>query len=387
MYRPEYNGKSIVNLMSSIFSAVGSKSPYPPLSSFDSRVLSESTNLLFIAFDGMGFEFLRRYGQHTVLWKHLREKLTSVFPSTTATAITTFVSGLSTQEHAITGWYMYLKELGVISTILPFAPRYHGPSFGALHIDPGEIYDFPSIFDHGTRKSIVVTSRSIINSEFTNYLCHDAERHGYSTLRGFVRQVLASMKSPCDEGKFVYAYWPGLDKCAHEKGVRSRETVSHLQELDQAVTYLLRGLKGTDSTVMISSDHGLIDAAPEHVIDMNDHPRMRRTLTMPLCGEPRVPYCYVRPTKIDEFLTYVHEKLPFGCDVFTCDELMERNFFGLYSAHPKLRDRLGDYVLIPEGSYVLRDAVLGENPPAFAAYHGGMTDEEMFVPLIVMERI
>ena len=44
---------------------------------------------------------------------------TAANPPTTSAAITTFATGLAPQQHAVTGWFMHLKELGAVSTILP----------------------------------------------------------------------------------------------------------------------------------------------------------------------------------------------------------------------------------------------------------------------------
>ena len=386
MHRPDYGGSCIVNLMGSILAAEGVEPPYPPLSMLSESTLSESTNMLLVCVDGLGYDFLERYGKGSVLRKHLRGKLSSVFPSTTASAVTTLTSGVSTREHAITGWFVHLKEVGAASVILPFAPRFDRTSYGKRRIAPGDIYDFPRIFDLVHRKAFFVINRRVIHSDYTRYVAGDADRFGYRTLRGFIRQITGIIER-FREPKFIYAYWPGLDHCGHEKGINSPEAVSHFRVLDKSFRYLLERLAGSDTTVVVVADHGLIDTEPGHVLEMKDHPYLRGTLVLPLCGEPRVPYCYVRPSRVDDFLSYVRDRLEFACEVFSAESLIEKGYFGTGDEHPRFRDRVGDYVLLMRENYVLKDQVLGEEFPAFTGYHGGLSRDELFVPLIVKERI
>jgi hypothetical protein len=49
-----------------------------------------------------------------------------------------------------------------------------------------------------------------------------------------------------------------------------------------------------------------------------------------------------------------------------------------------LLDRIGDYILIMKGNYVIKDRLLGETMHFLKANHGGMSGKEMFVPLITV---
>ena len=64
-----------------------------------------------IVVDGLGYGYLTRGHAGSSLRRHLRGSLTSVFPSTTATAITAFLTGLAPAQHGITGWHMYFPEI------------------------------------------------------------------------------------------------------------------------------------------------------------------------------------------------------------------------------------------------------------------------------------
>ena len=381
MYLPDYEKSSLVNFMGNILASMGAKPIYKPLENFDNSALSNSKNVVLIVIDGLGYEYLQTYGKDTFLGKNLMRKLTSVFPSTTASAITALQTGLSTLEHAMTGWFVYLKELGTASVILPFKPRYGDYSFGKMDIKAEEIFNFKNIFDKINRKSFHIIPRFILNSEFSTFVGGKAERLGYKTLQGFINQINKVIKNN-DEPKFIYAYWSKFDTLSHENGTKSKKVHKHFLEIDAAISALKKTQKNNDTTIFITSDHGFLDTEKSKTLYMKDHPKLHETLILPLCGEPRVPYCYVKPSKENQFLNYINEKLKNVCHLFKSEELIEKNFFGLHYENPKLRDRIGDYILIMKDNYVFKDAVTSEEINSFIGYHGGTSKQEMFVPLI-----
>ena len=105
---------------------------------------------------------------------------------------------------------------------------------------------------------------------------------------------------------------------------------------------------------------------------------------MPLSGEPRAVYCYVRPQKIEQFENYVKTKFKKACKMHKSEDLVKNNYFGLFEPNKKLKERIGDYVLIMKDDYIMKDLVLGEKQNIFIGNHGGTSKEEMYVPLIVV---
>ena len=73
MYRPDYKGGSIVNLMSSVGRALGWTSPYKPLRRLDVKKLTKSKNIVVLVLDGIGYDWIKRYGKNTLLNKHIKD--------------------------------------------------------------------------------------------------------------------------------------------------------------------------------------------------------------------------------------------------------------------------------------------------------------------------
>ncbi|MHA2208716.1 MAG: alkaline phosphatase family protein [Candidatus Thorarchaeota archaeon] len=159
--KPNYTGGGIVNLMSSIASAVGAKSPYPEMTEDWLSGIENSKNIVLMAVDGLGYEYLLKHGKDTVLASSTRGSLTSVFPPSTGSAITTFITGLPPQQHAVTGWYVFLKEYGMMSRILPFTSVV---DWNVLDTDIAHVINVDSLFWEIERERIVVSGKQIVDS-------------------------------------------------------------------------------------------------------------------------------------------------------------------------------------------------------------------------------
>jgi hypothetical protein len=378
---PDYRGGSIVNLMASIALARGSEAAlYSPLELLSPSRLLTSKNIVLIVIDGLGYECLTSAGKSTGLYNHLQGRISSVFPSTTATAITTFLTGIAPQQHGLTGWHMYLRELGTVMAVLPFHPRPGAPR--AKGFNTARVFDQRPIFDQLKVRSYVVVPSKIIDSVYNAAYSGSACRRAYnSSLQTLFRTVVRVLREH-NERKYVYAYYPELDRVAHEYGPAGRKTQAHLAEIDLAFTQFLEQIKGSNTTVIMTADHGFIETKER--IELDNHPLLANTLRLPLCGESRVAYCYVYPERRALFEHYVETRLAGQATLLSSEELINRGYFGLGPPHPRLQERIGDYTLIMKDGYVIKDWLPGEERYRHIGVHGGMSAAEMYVPLIVV---
>lgn len=379
MILPNYKNGSIVNLTSSILKAFDAGFLYEPLKELNG--LENSRNVVLLVLDGLGYEYIRKNGKGSIFEKYMVRSLTSVFPSTTASAITTFATGVAPQQHGITGWFMYLKELGVVSTILPFTPRYKGKSFPSAGIERRDIYSEKSMIEKIKNISYKVYPEKIIDGKVNK---KGASLLGYKSLNGMFYQISKALKSSKSK-KYIYAYWAEFDSICHRRGVDSKEALEHFLVLEKKLASFVRLIKKTGTTMIITSDHGQIDTPKSKMIFINDHLKLYETLTLPLCGEPRVAYCYVHPSKSKQFESYVKNKLDHCCELYRSEDLIKRGIFGLYKPSDKLFDRVGDYILIMKDNYFIKDSLLGESLNSFKGNHGGLSEDEMLVPLVLVD--
>ena len=381
MHRPDYAGGSIVNLMSSILCACGADPIYKPLRRFDIDPLRRSTNIVLLVIDGLGHEFLKRHGARTLMCRYLHRRITAVFPSTTATGITTFATGVAPQQHAITGWFTFFKELGSVVRILPFNARHGGAPLEMAGITPGPLIAHDTVFQRITVKSHCLSPAYIHGSAYTEATSRGATTTSFDSLAECFDKIAGIIESG-SERKYIYAYWPELDSLSHQFGTESDRALDHLAEIDRALAVFKRSIRATRTTVLITSDHGLVNTGPGDCLSLEDHPDLGAALTLPLCGEPRVAYCYVRPARAAQFRRYVRMRLAGQCALHESRALVEHGLFGRHEPSARLYERIGDYTLIMKKNYVLRDFIAGENQHFLRANHGGLSREEMYVPLI-----
>ncbi len=384
MILPDYEKKSIVNLMSSLALGLGSKSPYNPLDIIDEKKLERSENVILLVLDGIGYEYLKEKGKDTVLYDNLEGKVTSVFPSSTASAIPTFFTGLAPQQHAVTGWYTFLKELGVVATILPFKPRFGEPSLEESEVDISSILSSRSIMDSIERETIDITLERLKDSAFNSFYAGSSKRMGFSSL-GELFSLLERLVKSGDEKKYIKAYWNGFDKVAHEEGANSILASKEIVDISLQLRDFVESIKDSDTSLIITSDHGFIDSEKEKSVRLEDHPGLQECLTLPLCGDYRSVFCYVRPSKTDEFEEYWEENLSDVSHLCRSENMIEENYFGLFEANQQLYSRIGDYTFIMKENYVFHDTLANEDEHFEIGNHGGVSEKEMYVPVAIIE--
>jgi type I phosphodiesterase/nucleotide pyrophosphatase len=376
--RPDYSGGSLVNLVASIVAARGGAALHAPLRNLRAEELRAARNVVLLIVDGLGDNYLMRRGAGGELARRRRASLTSVFPSTTASAITTSYTGRTPLEHGLTGWFTYFSEAGCVSAALPFRSRGDMQPLARRGVSPETIFTARSVFQDLADRSIVVTHKDIIDSEYNSCHCRGAQRLAYETLDELVAQTEAAVKSG-PERKFVYAYWPVYDMVSHRYGAESAEAFEQFSKIDAAFGVLLRRLAGTDSVVIATADHGFIDVAPEECFDLPGF--LASMLRFPLCGERRVAYCHVHDSR--GFVERAKDWLGERAEVLLSKELVSDGWFGPGTPHPRLAERVGDVTLLMRNRYTVKDWTPGESRHLHIGNHGGTSEDEMLIPLIL----
>ena len=379
--RPDYLGGSLVNLVASIVAARGGTALHPALKNLRHEELREARNVVLLLIDGLGDNYLTRRGAGGALARARRSALTSVFPSTTASPITTSYTGCTPLEHGLTGWFTYFGEAGCVAAALPFRSRGDMLPLARRGVTPQQIYISPSIFEQLPVRSIVVTHKDIVDSEYNARHCRGAQRLAYETLDELVAQVEAAAKSGA-ERKFIYAYWPVYDMVSHRFGCASAEAFAAFEAIDAAFERLAARLSGTESQLIASADHGFIDVPPEASLELPTF--LTSELRFPLCGERRVAYCHVREPK--GFMEKAKDWLGERADVLPSRQLLDEGWFGAGTAHPRFAERIGDVALLMRGRHTVKDWTAGESRHLHIGNHGGTSEDEMMIPLIMEAR-
>jgi hypothetical protein len=321
---------------------------------------------------------------NTFLNRHLVGKITSVFPPTTATGSTSFSTGLAPQQHSLTGWFMYLKELGVVSQIMTFNPRIGGQSFSKLDFNFNSLVNCSMISERLKAKSFYVVDEKYLDSDFTKGTKGTSELLGFSSLASFFKSIDSALEIKSAHKKFIYAYWTEFDQLVHKHGTKSKKVKEHILRFDNELRKFANKIRGTQTSIIVTADHGLMDVSKSSSLKLNDHPKLKECLALPFCGEPRTIYCYVKPFKVKFFEKYFREKLSKYCTLHKSQDLIKKGYFGCFNSAETLSERIGDYTIIMKENYIFEDCLATEEYSKFKAHHGGLSKEELYVPLILI---
>lgn len=386
VFLPDYDGGSIVNLMASVAAVLGSSDTVSlPLRDAQlPALLARRGRIVLFVVDGMGYRRLTAVAARGAMRAHLRGSLTSVFPSTTASAITTFLTGLAPAQHALTGWYMWFAQQATVGAILPFRARVSDRPLTALGIDPAAVFDHRSFFERLPVRSYALAPERIVGSVFNRVHCTGAQPRSYSSLEQLFDLTLNCLRA-ASERCYIYAYYADYDSVAHDYGVDSRQAVRLLHRFDDAFAAFLVAAAGLDATVLVTADHGFIDSPAQRVIDLEQHRVLQGMLSAPLCGERRAAYCYVRPECAETFERYIADELGDRAWLHPSRTLIEHGWFGPGVPHGQLAHRVGDYTLVMKANWTIKEWLPGEQRHRQIGVHGGTSEDEMIVPLVVAQ--
>lgn len=385
MYLPNYRDGSIVNLMQSILTgldAPGAGGVHGYLADLGPEEIADARHVVLIVIDGLGRAQLES-GPAPALRASLRGTMTSVFPSTTASAVTTFLTGLAPVEHAVTGWFTWLPELDSIIAPLPFTTRAGRADLAGLGVSPADVFIGPNVFEQVRADCHAVQPADLVDSSYSRVHTRGAAARGFKGLDALVDSILDIVRH-ARRRTYVSAYWPVLDTLSHKFGASSSRARRHLAKIDMHFERLRAALAGSGTLLVVTADHGFIDVRPESRLDAGSVPGLAPMLARPLCGEPRVAYCYVRDDRRADFAECAAEGLAGAARVVESASMIEDGWFGLADPHPRLRERVGDHALVMRDDYAIRDRIAGEKPFRHIGVHGGVSGAEMRVPLVVV---
>jgi hypothetical protein len=378
-------GGSIANLIQSIGQSLGSGDAFlPPLEHpFIVSALSQARTIVLLLFDGLGCAQIQTHLPRGALAGAHCATLTSVFPSSTAPAISTLASGLDPAAHAVTGWLIWSESHQAVVRPLPSDRRGQPDAL----IDPDTLHDWTALSQRVQRPCVVLQPSHIADSPFSRFAWRGASRLGYRRLQDLERTIVAQTQLMQHQaGGFIYAYLPHFDSVAHEHGWLSRQAFETAQTLDALFARLRSPLESLGVLLLATADHGFVDIQPRQQLQLQHFPDLARCLAAPLWGEPRVAFCRVRPELTSVFLDHFQQQLAHAFDLYESQALAQSGWFGSSTISPTLDSRIGDFTLIARDGYTLVDRMPGEHAHAFIGMHGGPSAAEMKVSLALAAR-
>ncbi|MCJ7725233.1 MAG: alkaline phosphatase family protein [Acidimicrobiia bacterium] len=358
MRPPDYTGGGLVNVAAELERRLSGAAPSPGLRDDLAAHIPAADSYVLVMFDGLGVHQLDHPNAGS-LAASLRGQVDASFPTTTTVSLATLATGIPPAGHGLLGYQLWLPETGkVMATIKWTSVR-------------GErvACDYDGFLPETTWERLAAAGAEPIalqpidfeGSALTRVLYRGARFEGYHDMVD-AADAAASLAAP--PGRLVVLYVPQVDFAAHVAGQQSEMYAEAMAVAAATWDRLIQRLPAGAVAIGVA-DHGHVDVPPERrtVIERVDHKGRN------FAGDARVVFVHGEGESLAE-------RLP---ATWISRSDME-SWWGPGPRHPAFDERAPDGVLVVDpGHAVLHrfsdDRLVGQ--------HGGLTPEELDVPLLV----
>ncbi|MCI8617634.1 MAG: nucleotide pyrophosphatase [Clostridia bacterium] len=375
---PDYE-HSILNIINTILKYYKVDTKYKILPNLEEKLSKGYKNVVLIILDGMGEHILKKISPNQFFERNKIDVVTSVCPSTTTAALTTYYSGKPPIE---TGWIamsQYFKEYGRAVEMLRKIDSYTGEKINTSRMDVFDLVKYVPIYEQIENAQPRVKAYEINPG-------HCEARSKRNIKADNIDLLCDSIKSICNnnEKNFILGYDVNPDGLLHKYGCESEEVKEFITQAEKKIEKMCEELKNTDTLVIISADHGHKDI--EKVYNILDLKEIQDCIIMPASFESRAVTFWVKDDKKEKFEKYFEDNMNDEFILFSKEEFLKRNLLGYGNKHPKVDDFIGDYIAIAIGDAIIKlETNMCKEKANKKSTHCGFTPNEMEVPLIVVD--
>jgi predicted AlkP superfamily pyrophosphatase or phosphodiesterase len=338
----------------------------------DSLSLGNAENReVLILIDGMGQDAIDKYGDQFPIFDELKQvkKLYTNFPSTTATSLSTLGTGVLPGVHGMLGYTVRV-------------PRSDNRLLNALkwdeRVDPVMWQKVPTLFERAVLAGVSVThvaAKRYAGSGFTQAALRGAKYVGANGVDEMATAVSAALKP---QPSFVYTYLNTLDSAGHSDGVGSDKWLTALQQVSEFITKV-KQLAPTGTRIWVTSDHGMVNSTEQVILGQDN--MLLENVTL-IGGEPRARHIYIKDGAESETIIKWQEFFGSKARILSKDTAIKDGLFGPVVTEDS-HDRLGDLIAIANNDLILVDPARVREETSMVGHHGGVTDIEVEIPLLL----
>lgn len=370
---PRYGEASLDTLIPSLF---GAGLPGTGVAAFPAArtlVPAPDRGVVVFVVDGLGLlQFETRRDVAPVLAGLALLPFTSVVPSTTAAGLPSITTGVPPGHHGLTGPVIRLADSGsggaYAFDVLEWTAQGGADASGVR----AEAELVQPVAPFCGRRVLVITKAKHRDTGFTRAHLRGASMRYWRSLSSIRVEIRRAVR---DGETFIYAYYDGLDTIGHHHGL-GEHYEAELASIDRTVGDVLADLpKGW--AVVVVGDHGLVTVDRMISID-----RDVAGLCQFSVGEERFLWLVAKPGSTDRLLDELTSRYAPLAWVRHRDDVVGSGWLGP-APQPFAVSRLGDVCVVPRGpfGFTLRGDIDGRPPRR--CLHGGLSADEMFVPVLV----
>ncbi|MFJ6105306.1 alkaline phosphatase family protein [Streptomyces sp. NPDC092359] len=379
---PDYGTRSLCDLLPAIAAGFALPPKRGPVVPSTELSLVPADRVCVFLVDGLGLAQLRTHAAYAPFLASLLDggqadgpqALTAGFPSTTATSLASFGTGLPAGRHGLAGYTVAVPGRNVLMNQLRWEPW----------TEPTRWQPHPTVF--GMLQARGIHTAQVLPSRFaatalTRVAVSGGRFVAVDDVDGRMDRAAAEMAAA--DRSLVYTYLSDLDAAGHQDGVDSETWRDQLIRVDRLAQRLANRLPPR-SALYITSDHGMVDIAPRDRIDY-DHERALRDGVALLGGEARARHVYALPGAAADVHAAWSEALGDRMWVATRDEAVAAGWFGP-QVEDRVRGRIGDVVAVAHGDVAVIATETEPGASTMIGLHGALTDAELAVPLLPVRR-
>jgi len=328
------------------------------------EAVHQAEQVVLLVIDGLGWEQFVEHRRHLpTLAGFTGHAITTVAPTTTATALSSIATGLTPGEHGLVGYRIMLK--GEVVNVL----RWLGAGGDRRRsLPPRDIQPFTPFL--GVEVPVISPSE-LETSAFTEAHLRGSRPVGYRAPSAIAVEVAHQLAAG---ERFVYAYYGSVDKTAHERGFGDFYE-AELRAADRLVGDVLEVLP-PGAALLVTADHGQVEVGDRII-----HPDPALlAMVAAQSGEGRFRWWHCDRTTPDELAKAATDVYGDQAWVVTRDQTLEEGWFGPTVAKP-VAARLGDVALVAKAPVSFHDPADGGAFPLICR-HGSLTSAEVLVPLL-----
>jgi hypothetical protein len=344
--------------------------------------IGDADHLVFVVADGCGMNFVDGLPEAAFLRRHLDRPIDSVFPSSTGPAMTSISTADWPGRHGFLAWFTHLPALGEAATPYPWVTMRDGTSLTDLGIRREDVFLGPRAFDRCGRDAMMLMPAAVVGSP-ASVSTFDPERLiGIESLCAGVDRIVARVRA-ATEPTFTYLYWPSVDILAHDLGSSHTNTLAEVAHVDAELARMHAEL-AERVRMVVTADHGHLDFVDEEKIEVAPDGEIAATLTTRPAGEARILYLHARAGEARRFEDLFREHAGEHFFLLTLEEVDELRLLAPDPLAEAVRARVGTHVAIARGHAGIEFCEPGRHRAMrFVSMHGGLTADEMRVPLVL----
>jgi len=346
------------------------------------KAIGEFSHYVYILIDGMGVSLHYHLPEDGWFARSKREVLSSVYPSTTAVALTSQATGLWPAEHGVTGWHTYLPERNLTVLPLKATERFSRKTLKACNVPFREVIQPDSIIPKYRCGKRVFMKKAIRGGEFAKWSFFGITRTGTSTITQSFHRLRNHIKTT-DGPAFSHLYIDDLDSMSHRHGPSSAGVGSLISKIDKELS-ALRESAGEHVRIVVTADHGHIEVDPERHHLLHEDDPMLLLLEAPPSGESRNPIFHVLPGQEEEFKELFTKRYGNDFLLVGSPEIDSEHLMGPGYLTDVTRRRIGSYVGIAKTPAAIEYIRKDEKSKGHRGMHGGLSKQEIEVPLFIL---